>query len=83
MGMLAAVEAWTRRDHRPSERMEGWLDTIRQAAGSVATVRSDISQPNGPSNVAPTLRVYWNAAKVGITGGQLAQAWTPADRALC
>jgi len=75
MGMLAAVEAWTRRDHQAEwKEWEGWLNTIRQAAGSVPTVRSDISQPNGPSNVAPTLRVSWNAAKVGLTGGQLADA---------
>jgi len=75
MGMLAAVEAWTRRDHQAEwKEWEGWLNTIRQATGSVPTVRSEITQPNGPSNVAPTLRVSWNAAKVGITGGQLADA---------
>ncbi len=75
MGMLAAVEAWTRRDHQAEwKEWENWLNTIREAAGSVPTVRSEITPPAGPSNVAPTLRVYWNAAKVGLTGGQLADA---------
>jgi len=75
MGMLAAVEAWTRRDHQAEwKEWEGWLETIQQKAASVPTVRSEITQPRGPSNVAPTLRVYWNAAKVGLTGGQLVAA---------
>jgi L-seryl-tRNA(Ser) seleniumtransferase len=75
MGMLAAVEAWTRRDHQAEwKQWEGWLETIRQRVSSIATVRSEITQPAGPSNVAPTLRVYWNAGKVGITGGRLAAA---------
>ncbi len=38
------------------------------------TVRGEIRQPRGPSNVAPTLRVSWNAAKVGVTGARLAEA---------
>ena len=75
MGMLAAVEAWVKRDHDAEwKEWEGWLETIRQRAAAVPTVRSDITQPRGPSNVAPTLRVSWNASKVGLTGGQLAAA---------
>jgi len=75
MGMLAAVEAWTRRDHQAEwKQWEGWLETIRGGVSSVPTVRSEITPPTGPSNVTPSLRVYWNAAKVGLTGGQLAAA---------
>jgi D-glucosaminate-6-phosphate ammonia-lyase len=75
MGMLAAVEAWTRRDHQAEwKQWESWLETIRQGVRSVPSVRSEIALPTGPSNVAPTLRVHWNAAKVGLTGGQLAAA---------
>jgi L-seryl-tRNA(Ser) seleniumtransferase len=75
MGMLAAVEAWVRRDHDAEwKEWESWLETIRQKLAGIPTVRSEITKPAGPSNVAPTLRVYWDAAKVGLTGPQLAEA---------
>jgi len=75
MGMLAAVEAWVRRDHDAEwKEWEGWLETIRQQLASVPTVRSEISKPAGPSNLAPSLRVSWDAEKVGLTGQQLAEA---------
>lgn len=75
MGMLAAVEAWLRRDHDAEwKEWEGWLETIRARLASIPTVRSEVTKPTGPSNVAPTLRVYWDAAKVGLTGPQLAEA---------
>jgi D-glucosaminate-6-phosphate ammonia-lyase len=75
MGMLAAVEAWTHRDHEAEwKQWEGWLDTIQRTVSSVPTVRCEIRQPGGPSNVTPTLRVSWNAAKVGVTGARLAEA---------
>jgi L-seryl-tRNA(Ser) seleniumtransferase len=75
MGMLAAVEAWVRRDHDAEwKEWEGWLETIRRRLASIPTVRSEITKPAGPSNMAPMLRVYWDAAKVGLTGPQLAEA---------
>lgn len=73
MGMLAAVEAWTRRDHDAEwKQWESWLGTIRERVDSIPTVRTEIQQPKGPSNYAPQLRISWDAEKLGITGDELA-----------
>src|ERR1700730_6559873 len=57
MGMLAAVEAWTTRDHDAEwKQWEGWLATIRESVTSIPTVRTEVVQPRGPSNYAPQLR---------------------------
>lgn len=70
MGMLAAVEAWTRRDHDAEwKQWEGWLATIRAAVQDLPTVKTEILLPRGPSNYAPRLRITWDPAALG---------WTPA-----
>jgi D-glucosaminate-6-phosphate ammonia-lyase len=72
MGMLAAVEAWTTRDHAAEwKQWEGWLATIRDSVSAIPTVRTEVLQPRGPSNYAPQLRVSWDAEKLGITGTEL------------
>ena len=73
MGLLAAVEGWTKRDHAAEwKQWEGWLATIRESVSPVPTVRTEVLQPRGPSNYAPQLRVSWDAQKLGITGTELA-----------
>ena len=73
MGMLAAVEAWTTRDHAAEwKQWEGWLATIRESVSTIPTVRTEVLQPHGPSNYAPQLRVSWDTEKLGITGLELA-----------
>ena len=75
MGMLAAVEAWTKRDHDAEwKQWENWLGTIREAVSAIPTVNTSTIQPNGPSNYAPQLRISWDAQKVGITGAELYEA---------
>src|SRR5438105_2915096 len=74
MGMLAAVEAWVKRDHDAEwKQWEGWLATIRERVSSVPTVRTQVLQPEGPSNYAPQLQVSWDTEKLGITGTELAE----------
>ena len=73
MGMLAAVEAWTTRDHDAEwKQWEGWLAAIRESVSTIPTVRTEVLQPQGPSNYAPQLRVSWDSEKLGITGLELA-----------
>jgi len=73
MGMLAAVEAWTTRDHAAEwKQWEGWLATIRESVSGIPTVRTEVLQPRGPSNYAPQLRVSWDTEKLGITGQEMA-----------
>jgi uncharacterized pyridoxal phosphate-dependent enzyme len=72
MGMLAAVEMWTRRDHQAEwKQWETWLGYISDRVTKVAGVTTDVVQPEDLSNHAPQLRIKWDAAKVGITGNEL------------
>lgn len=74
MGMLAAVEAWTRRDYKAEFRMwEGWLEGIAKKVSTVSGVQTRISQPNGLSNHAPGLRIEWDPQKIGISGVELSK----------
>ncbi|WP_321470034.1 aminotransferase class V-fold PLP-dependent enzyme [uncultured Paludibaculum sp.] len=75
MGMMAALEAWVRRDHDAEwKQWEGWLAEIQQAACRVDGVTAQILQPEDLSNHAPRLRLSWDADKVGITGQEVAKA---------
>jgi len=72
MGMLAAVEAWTRRDHEAEwKQWEGWLDHISRTVTRVEGVTTQVIQPRGLSNRAPHLEIRWDGAKLGITGQEL------------
>jgi D-glucosaminate-6-phosphate ammonia-lyase len=73
MGLMTAVETWTKRDHDAEwKQWEGWLATIGDAVKSVPTVRTEILQPNGPSNYAPQLHVSWDTEKLGVSGLEIA-----------
>ncbi len=72
MGMLAAVEAWTKRDHEAEWKMwEGRLNYIAAAVTKVDGVTTQITMPRGLSNRAPQLQIRWDGAKLGITGQEL------------
>jgi L-seryl-tRNA(Ser) seleniumtransferase len=72
MGMLAAVEAWTRRDYKAEfKTWESWLAVISDRVMKVPGVTTQVRMPNDLSNHAPTLAIRWDAAKVGISGVQL------------
>ncbi|MDQ6759423.1 MAG: aminotransferase class V-fold PLP-dependent enzyme [Acidobacteriota bacterium] len=72
MGMLAAVEMWTKRDHDAEwKQWESWLDAIRQRATSVPGVTAEIIQPVDLSNHAPELRMRWDGSALGITGKEV------------
>ena len=69
MGMLAAVEAWTRRDHAAEQRTwHAWLEHIVSRLSGVPGVACEIRQPKGLSNRTPTLRVQWDPKVVPLTG---------------
>src|SRR5712692_11336619 len=54
MGMLAAVEMWTKRDHKAEwAQWEAWLNHIGGRVTSVAGVTTEIVQPQELSNHAP------------------------------
>ena len=69
MGLLAAVEAWAKRDHEGEQRMwRGWLDHIAGRIKDLPTVHFAYLQPEDLSNRATRLRIHWDAGKLGITG---------------
>lgn len=74
LGMLAAVEAWTKRDHSAEwERWLSWLDLIDKKLTAIDGVTSEITQPRGLSNHAPVLHIKWNADKFGFSGEDVAE----------
>jgi L-seryl-tRNA(Ser) seleniumtransferase len=74
IGMLTAVEMWTRRDHTAEwNRWTTWLDSIAKRVVTVAGVTTSVVQPVGLSNRTPSLDVRWDAARIGIDGPAVAR----------
>lgn len=72
MGMLAAVEAWVKRDHDAEyKQWESWNASIADKVTTVPGVTTEVRQPKGLSNRAPVLQIRWDAAKIGITGREV------------
>jgi len=78
LGMLAAVEAWTTRDHKAEwKRWESWLKHITDVVTKVEGVTSEVRQPretiSGLNNRSPRLTISWNPEKLHITGEEVAE----------
>ncbi|WP_276361443.1 PLP-dependent transferase [Daejeonella sp. H1SJ63] len=73
IGMVAAVEAWTKRDH-PQEEITwtGYLETIAKKIGTISGVTANIRQPKGLDNRTPNLTISWDPAKFNATGQDIA-----------
>lgn len=80
MGMLAAVEAWVKRDYKAEFRVwESWLDSISKTVTRVAGVTTEVRQPNSLSNHAPQLVIGWDASRIGITGREVEKLFYDTD----
>ncbi|HEY8550199.1 MAG TPA: aminotransferase class V-fold PLP-dependent enzyme, partial [Vicinamibacterales bacterium] len=74
MGMLAAVEAWVKRDHDAEwARWTEWLEHIAQRMSKIDGVTTEIVEPVGLSNRTPSLRIRWSREKLGLTGEAVAK----------
>ncbi len=74
MGMLAAVEAWVKRDHKAEwQTWLSWLDTISKQVTKIEGVTTAVREPNGLSNRSPSLVISWNPDKFNITGEEAAE----------
>lgn len=73
MGMLTAVEMWTRRDHDAEwNTWKSWLSSIEERVKPLPSVTTDYIMPEDLSNHAPMLRIRWDANVLKITGTELA-----------
>jgi hypothetical protein len=69
MGMLMAVEMWTKRDHKAEyDQWMSWMNHISQRVSQVSGVTASVHEPRGLSNHTPGLNIRWDAENLGISG---------------
>ena len=74
IGMLAAVEAWIKRDHEAEwQRWLEWLNVIGEKMRSLDGVKTEITDPTGLSNHAPVLHIKWDPKQFHLTGYEMAE----------
>lgn len=74
MGMLAAVEAWTKRDHAAEwKTWLSWLNNISKKVSTIEGVTTSIFEPTELSNRSPVLNISWDPSKLNITGEEVAE----------
>jgi len=74
LGMLAAVEAWTTRDHDAEwNTWLKWLEEISNKLLKIKGITTEVEQPKGLSNLAPRLVIKWDPDKLHITGEEIAE----------
>ncbi len=74
LGMLAAVEAWTTRDHdKEWDTWMSWLDEISTKLTKVDGISKEIQMPTSLDNRTPRLILKWNPHKLNISGEELAE----------
>lgn len=74
MGMLAGVEAWTKRDHAGEwKTWLSYLDSISKEVTKIAGVTTKVNEPTELSNRSPVLNVSWEVNKFNITGEEVAE----------
>jgi uncharacterized pyridoxal phosphate-dependent enzyme len=74
IGMLMAVEMWTKRDHKAEwSRWLSWLDDIAKHVSRIDGVTTAVTEATGLSNRTPSLSIRWDAKRFGITGAAVAR----------
>jgi L-seryl-tRNA(Ser) seleniumtransferase len=74
IGMLMAVEMWTKRDHKAEwSRWLSWLDHIAKRVATIDGVTTSVTETTALSNRTPSLSIRWDPKRRGITGAALAK----------
>jgi D-glucosaminate-6-phosphate ammonia-lyase len=74
LGLLAAVEAWVKRDHDAEwKQWLSYLDTISRRVSTIDGIETSVREPAGLSNHSPTLVVSWDSAKLHVIGEEVAE----------
>jgi L-seryl-tRNA(Ser) seleniumtransferase len=74
VGMLMAVEMWSRRDHSAEwSRWLSWLDAIAKSVARIEGVTTSVTETTALSNRTPSLSIRWDPKRLGITGAAVAK----------
>jgi len=74
LGMLAAVEAWVKRDHEEKYRTWlGYLDTITKRVSAISGVTVALREPTDLNNRSPWIIISWDPARFNISGPEIAE----------
>ncbi|MEZ4968464.1 MAG: aminotransferase class V-fold PLP-dependent enzyme [Flavobacteriaceae bacterium] len=74
LGMLAAVEAWTTRDHdKEWDTWLSWLEEISSKLTKIEGISSEVQLPTGLDNRAPRLILKWDPDRLHISGEEIAE----------
>lgn len=74
LGMLAAVEAWTTRDHKAEwQKWLSWLDAISKKVSKIDGIETNVEEPTQLSNKSPVLHISWDPDKLHITAEEVAE----------
>jgi seryl-tRNA(Sec) selenium transferase len=74
MGMLAAVEAWVKRDHQAEwKTWLGYLDTVAKRVSAIKGVTTSVREPTALSNRSPVLSISWDPDQLNITADEIAE----------
>src|SRR5207237_9623232 len=74
LGMLAAVEAWVKRDHIAEwKTWLGWLDTVSKRVMTIDGVKTAVLEPTDLSNKSPSLAITWDATALNVVGDDVAE----------
>jgi len=74
MGMLAAVEAWGKRDHEKEwKTWLSWLENISKRVTMIDGIKTSVFEPKELSNRSPVLKITWDPARLNITGEEVAE----------
>lgn len=76
MGLLAAVRQWYKRDHAAEQaQWTSWMQHVADRLKDIPSLTAEmIPAPVDLSNRCPSVRLHWDAEKVGITGTEVAAA---------
>ncbi len=74
IGMLAAVEAWVRRNHAEEEKTWiSYMEYISKKVTGIKGVTTQITEPQGVDNRTARLSITWDSAVLNITGEEVAE----------
>ncbi|MEX2232135.1 MAG: aminotransferase class V-fold PLP-dependent enzyme [Cyclobacteriaceae bacterium] len=74
LGMLAAVEAWTTRDHQAEwKTWLSYLDVIAKRVSRIDGIETSVNEPTQLSNKSPVLNITWDPDRLHITAEEVAE----------